>query len=67
MKSKMQDRVVKYHIHYAGWSKNWDEWVGETRVLKFNPENCEKQKEVQKKMENSTKSKKTAKSGNKKG
>lgn len=23
----MKDRSVKYYIHYAGWSKNWDEWV----------------------------------------
>lgn len=58
---------MKYYIHYAGWSKNWDEWVGETRVLKYNDQNVQLQKEIQKKMESSTKNtKKTAKAGAKK-
>jgi len=35
-----------YWIHYAGWSKNWDEWVYERRVLKFSDSNLEKQKEL---------------------
>lgn len=58
---------MKYYIHYAGWSKNWDEWVGENRVLKYNEVNVQLQKEIQKKMESSTKNtKKAAKSGPKK-
>ena len=24
----------QYFVHYQGWNKNWDEWVGETRILK---------------------------------
>ncbi|KAK5650594.1 hypothetical protein RI129_001623 [Pyrocoelia pectoralis] len=43
-----KDKQVKYLIHYAGWNKNWDEWVPETRVLKYNEANVAKQKEVQK-------------------
>ncbi|KAF5302713.1 hypothetical protein FQR65_LT08455 [Abscondita terminalis] len=43
-----KDKQVKYLIHYAGWNKNWDEWVPETRVLKYNETNVAKQKEVQK-------------------
>lgn len=43
-----KDKQVKYLIHYAGWNKNWDEWVPETRVLKYNEGNVAKQKEVQK-------------------
>ncbi|KAB0802499.1 hypothetical protein PPYR_04685 [Photinus pyralis] len=43
-----KDKHVKYLIHYAGWNKNWDEWVPETRVLKYNEANVAKQKEVQK-------------------
>jgi mortality factor 4-like protein 1 len=67
LKTQVKDRTVKYYIHYAGWSKNWDEWVGESRVLKYNEKNVELQKEIQKKMESSTKgSKKAAKSGSKK-
>ncbi|XP_065319520.1 uncharacterized protein LOC135927455 isoform X4 [Gordionus sp. m RMFG-2023] len=36
----------KYYIHYSGWNKNWDEWVNEARILKLNPENILKQKEL---------------------
>ncbi|XP_014208421.1 mortality factor 4-like protein 1 [Copidosoma floridanum] len=43
-----EDKQIKYYIHYAGWSKNWDEWVPEDRVLKYNDFNVQKQKEVQK-------------------
>lgn len=35
---------VEYFIHYAGWSKKWEEWVGETRILKYSEENIKKQK-----------------------
>lgn len=67
LKTQVKDRTVKYYIHYAGWSKNWDEWVGETRVLKFNEENVKLQKETQKKVESATKNtKKTPKAGPKK-
>ncbi|CAL8086630.1 unnamed protein product [Orchesella dallaii] len=35
-----------YWVHYAGWSKNWDEWVLERRVLKYSEQNLEKQREL---------------------
>ncbi|XP_034250762.1 mortality factor 4-like protein 1 isoform X2 [Thrips palmi] len=38
---------IKYLIHYAGWNKNWDEWVPEDRVLKYNEQNLLKQKDLQ--------------------
>lgn len=67
LKTQVKDRTVKYYIHYAGWSKNWDEWVGETRVLKYNEKNVQLQKDIQKNMESSTKNtKKAAKAGSKK-
>ncbi|XP_065094307.1 mortality factor 4-like protein 1 [Ochlerotatus camptorhynchus] len=44
----MKDKQVKYFIHYAGWNKNWDEWVPENRVLKYNESNVQRQKEVTK-------------------
>ncbi|KFB42380.1 AGAP001795-PA-like protein [Anopheles sinensis] len=44
----MKDKQVKYFIHYAGWNKNWDEWVPENRVLKYNEANCQRQREVTK-------------------
>ncbi|GLV44315.1 MORF-related gene 15 [Carabus blaptoides fortunei] len=43
-----KEKQVKYFIHYAGWNKNWDEWVPESRVLKYNETNVLRQKEVQK-------------------
>ncbi|XP_065836255.1 mortality factor 4-like protein 1 [Oscarella lobularis] len=36
----------KYYVHYSGWSKNWDEWVPETRVLRYNEANLQKQREL---------------------
>ncbi|KAG9297721.1 hypothetical protein G9A89_011236 [Geosiphon pyriformis] len=33
-----------YLIHYKGWKNTWDEWVVESRVLKFNESNLAKQK-----------------------
>jgi len=46
MKGQMKDKVTRYLIHYNGWNKNWDEWVPENRVLKFNEANLQKQKEL---------------------
>ncbi|XP_015790748.1 mortality factor 4-like protein 1 isoform X2 [Tetranychus urticae] len=39
--------VFKYFVHYQGWNKSWDEWVPESRVLKYNETNVAKQKELQ--------------------
>lgn len=36
-----------YSNSYLGWSKNWDEYVPESRVLKLNEQNLQKQKELQ--------------------
>lgn len=41
-----KEKGVKYFIHYAGWNKNWDEWVPEDRVLKYNNANIQKQQEL---------------------
>ncbi|XP_044734858.1 mortality factor 4-like protein 1 [Chrysoperla carnea] len=62
--SVVKDKQVKYLIHYAGWNKNWDEWVPESRVLKYNEANVAKQKEVQK--AHSTQSSKSKKSKSRK-
>ncbi|PIK62167.1 putative mortality factor 4-like protein 1-like isoform X2 [Apostichopus japonicus] len=45
-KTQMKDKQIKHFIHYNGWNKNWDEWVPEGRVLKFNDANLQKQKEL---------------------
>ncbi|KAG6550995.1 hypothetical protein Mapa_007611 [Marchantia paleacea] len=36
----------KYFVHYLGWSKNWDEWVGTNRLMELSDENLEKQKKL---------------------
>ncbi|XP_042905485.1 mortality factor 4-like protein 1 [Parasteatoda tepidariorum] len=46
IKAQVKEKIVKYYIHYSGWNKNWDEWVPESRVLKFNDANMQKQKEL---------------------
>ncbi|XP_038072919.1 mortality factor 4-like protein 1 isoform X2 [Patiria miniata] len=46
VKSVVKDKTIKYYIHYNGWNKNWDEWVPESRALKFNEANLQKQKEL---------------------
>ncbi|PIA19648.1 MRG-domain-containing protein [Coemansia reversa NRRL 1564] len=33
-----------YFVHYKGWKQTWDEWVDESRAMKFNEENLAKQK-----------------------
>ncbi|KAL2644598.1 hypothetical protein R1flu_012185 [Riccia fluitans] len=36
----------KYFVHYLGWSKNWDEWVGTSRLMEFSDTNLEIQKKL---------------------
>ncbi|XP_072291421.1 mortality factor 4-like protein 1 isoform X1 [Eucyclogobius newberryi] len=47
VKINVKDKQIKYFIHYSGWNKNWDEWVPESRVLKYVDSNLQKQKELQ--------------------
>uniref|UniRef100_A0A8I5YPT0 Mortality factor 4-like protein 1 n=1 Tax=Pongo abelii TaxID=9601 RepID=A0A8I5YPT0_PONAB len=48
VKVAIKDKQVKYFIHYSGWNKNWDEWVPESRILKYVDTNLQKQRELQK-------------------
>ncbi|KAK0576506.1 hypothetical protein LWI29_018602 [Acer saccharum] len=36
----------KYYVHYYGWKKNWDEWVGVDRLMKQTEENKRKQQQL---------------------
>nr|XP_020833192.1 mortality factor 4-like protein 1 [Phascolarctos cinereus] len=47
LKVATEDKQVRYLIHYSGWNKNWDEWVPESRVLKYSEANLQKQRELQ--------------------
>ncbi|CAL4168365.1 unnamed protein product, partial [Meganyctiphanes norvegica] len=66
LKVQQKEKQVKYFIHYAGWNKNWDEWVPESRVLKLNDANISRQKDLQKAHETSLKNKKAKKAAEKK-
>ncbi|GFQ65653.1 mortality factor 4-like protein 1 [Trichonephila clavata] len=46
MKCQAKDKSVKYLVHYSGWNKNWDEWVPESRVLRYNEANLQRQKDL---------------------
>uniref|UniRef100_A0A1B6KNU0 Mortality factor 4-like protein 1 n=1 Tax=Graphocephala atropunctata TaxID=36148 RepID=A0A1B6KNU0_9HEMI len=56
-----KNKVSEYHIHYSGWNKSWDEWVPESRVLKFNDTNLQKQKDLHRAQKNEPKNKKNKK------
>lgn len=45
VKTEVKERAQHYFVHYNGWNKNWDEWVPETRILKYNDAGLQKQKE----------------------
>ncbi|KAL5187351.1 Protein MRG1 [Glycine soja] len=48
-KAEIRKSEWKYFVHYLGWSKNWDEWVGEERLMKHTEENVMKQQALDKK------------------
>lgn len=41
-----EKETFEYFVHYAGWNKKWDEWVPQKRVLKHNPRNVSRQKDL---------------------
>lgn len=38
-KDNEKNPETKYFVHYQGWSKNWDEWVGLDRIQEYNEDN----------------------------
>ncbi|OIW09686.1 hypothetical protein TanjilG_06492 [Lupinus angustifolius] len=48
-KAEIRKSEWRYFVHYLGWSKNWDEWVGEDRLMKPTEENVKKQQALDKK------------------
>ncbi|KAI8877310.1 MRG-domain-containing protein [Backusella circina FSU 941] len=43
LQTKWEENEPHYYVHYKGWTKNWDEWVEETRVLPWSDENVKMQ------------------------
>lgn len=41
-----QEPEYQYFVHYKGWKQTWDEWISESRVLKYTEENLAKQKQL---------------------
>ncbi|KAG0165327.1 Esa1p-associated factor [Apophysomyces sp. BC1034] len=35
-----------YYVHYKGWKRTWDEWVPESRVLRWNDTNLAMQRQL---------------------
>ncbi|PON46366.1 MRG [Trema orientale] len=48
-KAELRKKEWKYFVHYLGWNKNWDEWVGVDRLMKHTEENVVKQQALDKK------------------
>ncbi|XP_021642724.1 protein MRG1 isoform X2 [Hevea brasiliensis] len=48
-KAELRKKEWKYFVHYLGWNKNWDEWIGTDRLLKHTEENVLKQQALEKK------------------
>ena len=55
-----KESTTKYFIHYHGWNKNWDEWVPETRMLKYSETNLEKKRDLIKSHEANVRAKRLA-------
>ncbi|KAI4324843.1 hypothetical protein MLD38_030295 [Melastoma candidum] len=58
-KAEIRKDERKYFVHYLGWNKNWDEWVGANRLLKYNDENIAKQQALEKKKQGKEKNPKS--------
>ncbi|XP_034689471.1 protein MRG1 isoform X5 [Vitis riparia] len=48
-KAEFRKKEWRYFVHYLGWNKNWDEWVGMDRLMKHTEENILKQQALDKK------------------
>ncbi|KAL6512863.1 hypothetical protein OROHE_019653 [Orobanche hederae] len=48
-KAELRKNEWRYFVHYLGWNKNWDEWVGMDRLMKNTDENILKQQALDKK------------------
>ncbi|KAK6938631.1 MRG domain [Dillenia turbinata] len=51
LKIEFRSPEWRFYVHYLGWKKNWDEWVGVDRLMKYSEENLQKQAELNKKLE----------------
>ncbi|XP_028080403.1 protein MRG1-like isoform X2 [Camellia sinensis] len=48
-KAEFRKKEWRYFVHYLGWNKNWDEWVGMDRLMELTEDNVLKQQALDKK------------------
>ncbi|XP_077491811.1 mortality factor 4-like protein 1 [Amblyomma americanum] len=46
LKVRFRNKKAQYFVHYIGWNKRWDEWIPESRMLKYDDINLQKKKEL---------------------
>ena len=46
LKAEVREDRPMYLVHYQGWTKKWDEWVPDDRIMDYNDENLRKAKEI---------------------
>ncbi|XP_057491736.1 protein MRG1-like isoform X1 [Actinidia eriantha] len=61
-KAEFRKKEWRYFVHYLGWNKNWDEWVGMDRLMKHTEENVLKQQALDKKQQGVDKNSKAGRS-----
>ncbi|XP_024024846.1 protein MRG2 isoform X2 [Morus notabilis] len=42
LKIQHDAKELKFFVHYLGWSKHWDEWVGLNNLVEYTEENVQK-------------------------
>eukprot|EP00339_Tiarina_fusa_P001814 CAMPEP_0116999372 /NCGR_PEP_ID=MMETSP0472-20121206/2100_1 /TAXON_ID=693140 ORGANISM="Tiarina fusus, Strain LIS" /NCGR_SAMPLE_ID=MMETSP0472 /ASSEMBLY_ACC=CAM_ASM_000603 /LENGTH=309 /DNA_ID=CAMNT_0004698771 /DNA_START=13 /DNA_END=942 /DNA_ORIENTATION=+ len=57
MRNKMNStrKEMYYFIHYQGWKTKWDEWVNDSRILKYTDQNRDFQRQMRELKEGSNK------------
>ncbi|KAK6924006.1 MRG domain [Dillenia turbinata] len=48
-KTEFSKTKWRYFVHYLGWNKSWNEWVGTDRLMKHTEDNIMKQQALEKK------------------
>lgn len=51
-KAEYNRKAWKFLVHYLGWKKSWDEWVGMDRLMKHTEENMRKKHALDEKLGN---------------
>ncbi|XP_054799398.1 protein MRG1-like isoform X2 [Prosopis cineraria] len=42
LRIEYRQNAWSFYVHYPGWKKSWDEWVGLDRLMKYTEENLQK-------------------------